>query len=133
MRAMTNDAKSIHFGNYIRSRRLAMGGLTVKKMAQKIGITEPTLIAWESKSEPEMYDSNFAKIAGALGDTPEELNEKWRSTPVAKLSGKRGRMGRAVRANYPLGVDLRPADSPREYAERPDAKHPSRRQEEPGH
>jgi transcriptional regulator with XRE-family HTH domain len=76
-----NAGKSIHFGHFVRAWRIEQG-LTIRKMAAAVGITEPRWIAYEKMPKPEMYDSTFGRIAKAMGKNPDELKVAWESTPV---------------------------------------------------
>lgn len=73
--------KVIHFGYFLRSRRIA-NGWTIKKMASEAKLTEPRIVAYEKMPEPVMYDSSFGRVAAALGVEPDELDQAWRVTPV---------------------------------------------------
>jgi transcriptional regulator with XRE-family HTH domain len=112
----------IHFGHYIRGKRVAKGW-TIRKFSAVTGITEVRLIAYEKQAAPVMYDSTFGKLALALGVTPEELDRGWRTTEVEEPQERTAPKGRGtirikltpyeheVLTAYAEGVESPPAEA----------------------
>lgn len=87
--------KRIHFGNFIRSRRIALG-LTVRKFSVAADLSEPRVVAIEKMDVPRMYDSTLGRVAQVVGFTsPEELHNAWNTTPVAPPEKRAGRDAQA--------------------------------------
>ena len=61
---MCNDIKNI-----IKSHRLA-AGLTMKELADKVGVSEATISRWESGNIATMKQSKIASICKALNISP---------------------------------------------------------------
>jgi transcriptional regulator with XRE-family HTH domain len=83
-----ND-KIIHFGEFIRWKRLNQGK-TTDAFARDIGLTARRVIAIEAMARPEVQHTTIVALSRAFGIEPEDFEQVWRSTPVPVTRRKLG-------------------------------------------
>jgi transcriptional regulator with XRE-family HTH domain len=81
--------KIIHFGEFIRWKRVT-SGKTTEAMGREVGLTSRRLIAIEAMATPEIQHTTMASFARAFGIDPEQFDSVWRSTPVPVTRRKAG-------------------------------------------
>lgn len=105
-----NENKSIHFGHFVRWKRLEIGGelKTVAGFAAAVDMSDKQVLTMEkSYATPDrLHDGNLAEIARALGMTRDALNQAWRTTPVPSPNFRKAR-GAANRRPLPLSKTAR--------------------------
>lgn len=77
---MPGDSFALRFGTFIRTRRLAVG-VTQEALAERIGITQPSVSAWErGEAVPtaqallgvlRALELDIAEVVALLDDEPE--------------------------------------------------------------
>lgn len=76
-------AKDIHFGRFVREKRLEKG-LSLKEFAGEVGITEKRIWDIEQMAAPQINDRTLYGLARAAGMGVAEFEQAWQVTPVKK-------------------------------------------------
>ena len=99
----------------IRNRRVELE-LTMKQLAEKVGVSEGTISRWESGEIANMRRDKVKALADALGTTPAVIMGWEEPAPDIQLDQSEKRLIMAFRASDParqgiikelLGVDRR--------------------------
>ena len=85
----------------IREKRLALG-MTMKEVADKVGVSEATISRWESGEIANMRRGAIFSLAKALNISPNEImgwessdtpappaTEEWSGKPATRTTGKK--------------------------------------------
>ena len=83
------NEKIIHFGEFIRWKRVT-SGKTTEALGREVGLTARRLIAIEAMATPEIQHTTMASLARAFGIDPEQFDSVWRTTPVPVTRRKAG-------------------------------------------
>lgn len=76
-------ARGLALGRRLEQARKARG-LTLAQVADSLGVSKPTVWAWE-KGKARPVDERFPAIAGVLGLAPDELLELQRPAGISEL------------------------------------------------
>lgn len=104
------EKRVIHFGFFIRWRRVHFCKMKRPPFAALIRLTPERIWAIEKNPEPKVNETTFAALEEACGFKPGELTEAWQSTPVPIPKDRGGKkpspatIANALRAFAKLGT-----------------------------